>query len=454
MAKARGEEHRSEATEIPVPGRYYIVGGIKPGEGLSHMAAAAYGDGKRWREIWRPNKKIARSSDPNRSFWPGDVIWIPGDYIEEEKVEDIRPVAETLTDADTTGIQLIIDGTVVPVLSGQVLVTFDTAADGWVATVPWNPSLADQRRLFSPYGYQTAECYVGGHLLIRGHLYKVGPEFGPDGRTIRLEGWSLTADLIDSTIRPPYERNKVKLYDRAVELCGGCGVAVEWDAGDDPPFGRATATEGQTILDHLASLATQRGIQISSTPQGKLLFQRAVTSEPVDAFAEGSPPLGSGKAMYDGRARFASYTARGQSPGKTKAQATASDPAVPAHRILSFSADESAGSDMQKAANWRRSKALGESMTLEIPTNSWYDRSGNLWRPGTMITVISESLFLAGGFDFLVSKVEFNLSENAADAVVTLVPPQVYTGEDLPDPWYEETGDMMIFTMDDQGVVS
>ena len=71
-----------------------------------------------------------------------------------------------------------------------------------------------------------------------------------------------------------------------------------------------------------------------------------------------------------------------------------------------------------------------------------------------MITVISESLFLAGGFDFLVSKVEFNLSETAADAVVTLVPPQVYTGEDLPDPWYEETGDMMIFTMDDQGVVS
>jgi hypothetical protein len=136
MAKARGEEHRHEATETPVPGRYYIVGGIKQGEGLSHMAAAAYGDGKRWREIWRPNKKIARSSDPNRSFIPGDVIWIPGDYIEEEKVEDLRdPVAETLTDADTTGIQLIIDGTVVPVLSGQVLVTFDTAADGWVATV-------------------------------------------------------------------------------------------------------------------------------------------------------------------------------------------------------------------------------------------------------------------------------------------------------------------------------
>jgi prophage tail gpP-like protein len=435
---AHGWENKAEATTLPVPGRFYIVGGIKAGEGLSHMAAAAYGNGKRWREIWKPNKKIARSSDPNRSFWPGDVVWIPGDYIEKKETEELREeVAEELPDADANGIQLIIDGVLVPVVSGQVLVTFDTAADGWVATVPWNPELEAQRRLFNPYGYQSAECYVGGKLLCRGWLYRISPSFGPDGRTLRLEGWSLTADLVDSTIRPPYERNKVTLQKRAEELCTGIGIGVVWEAGDDPPFDRVTATEGQPILDHLGDLANQRGVQLSCTSQGDLLFHKAAAAAPVDAFIEGSPPLMEGKCTFDGRTRFASYTARGQSPGKTTAQATANDSAVPAHRILSFTADESAGSDMQKAADWRRAKAFGESMILEVPVNSWYDRDGNLWKPGTTIAVMAPSLFLEKGFDFLVTKVEFNLSEEGADSVVTLTPPQVYTGEELPDPWYE-----------------
>jgi prophage tail gpP-like protein len=276
-------------------------------------------------------------------------------------------------------------------------------------------------------------------LQCRGWLYKVSPQFAADGRSIRLEGWSLTADLIDSTIRPPYERNKVSLKARAEEACSGIGVAVDWQAGDDPPFDRVTAQEGQSILEHLGSLAVQRGVQISCTAQGKLLFHRAESSEPVDCFVEGYPPLTEGKATFDGRARFASYTARGQSPGKHAATATANDPAVPSHRMLSFSADESAGSDMQKAANWQRSKALGESMTLEIPVSSWYDRNGNLWESGTMISVISESLFLPSGFDFLVTKVEFDLAEEGANGILTLTPPQVYTGEELPDPWYEET---------------
>lgn len=451
----RGEKHRDEATEYPVPGRYYIVGGIKTGEGLSHMAAAAYGDGKRWREIWRPNKQIARSDDPNRSFWPGDVIWIPGDYVEEEKTEDLREdVVEQIFGVDENGIQLVIDGVEVPISSGQVVITFDTAADGYAVTIPWFPELAEQRRLFAPYAYQSTECYVGGQLKIRGYLYNVAPSFGPDGRTVRLEGWSLPADLIDSTIRPPFEKNKIGLEARAKELCAGIGVSVVWEGGDDPPFDRVTATEGQTILDHLADLAKQRGVQISCTPQGKLLFHKASTSEPVAVFEEGSPPFTSGKAGFDGRSRFASYTARGQSPGKNAAQAIALDPAVPAHRIISFTADESAGTDMQKAADWRRNKALGDSMTLEIPANSWYDRNRELWAPGTLVTVISKSLFLPGGFDFLVVKVAFDLAENGATAALTVVPPQVFTGEPLPDVWYEETGDMMVFTMDSEGNVT
>ena len=103
-----------------------------------------------------------------------------------------------------------------------------------------------------------------------------------------------------------------------------------------------------------------------------------------------------------------------------------------------FKADEKAGSDMQKDADWKRNKALGDSMGLTIPAHSWYDRAGDLWKPGKMVTVVSPSLFLDDGFDFMIRQIEFNLSDTGADATLSLVPPQVFNGEALPDPWYSE----------------
>jgi prophage tail gpP-like protein len=427
MPKYRGEEHRAEATDYPVPGRYYVIQKSDSAKGLSGISSKAYGDGKRWREIWTPNKKIARSDDPNRSFYSGDVIWIPGDYVEQKKVEP--EVVETLTGADKNGIQIVVDGKNIPIISAQVFKSFDTATHGWVAVTPWKKELR-------PFGYQLAECYVGGKLKIMGRVFTNTPEFTPTGRVMRLEGWSHTADAVDSAIRPPYEQNKVTLRARAEALCKGVGVGVVWAAGEDKPFDRVTAQEGQSIVDHLGDLAQQRGIQLSSTNRGELLFHTAKDARNIGSFKEGYPPMLSGKCVFDGRKRFGSYVARGQSPGKTKAQATAVDPAVPGYRIMSFTADESAGSDMQKAANWQRSKALGESIAMEQPVNSWYNSDGELYEEGQLVTIISETLFVPEGYEYLISKVEYNLSENGADAVLSLVPPQVYTGEELPDPWY------------------
>jgi prophage tail gpP-like protein len=439
------KEHESEAVAWPSPGRYYVVGGIKKGEGLSHMAAAAYGDGKRWREIWKANKQVARKTkdddgnwvyDPNQSFRPGDIVWIPGDAEVEKEIEDLREdLPGMLLDAERNGITLIIEGTEVPVVAGTVLSTFDTAADGWAVTVAWNPDLESQRKLLRPYGYQLAECYVGGELLIRGRLYNVAPTVKADGRSLRLEGWSFTADAIDSVVRPPYERNKVTLRARADELVSPLGIVIEFLIDDDKPFDRATATEGTAILDHLADLAKQRGVQISSTPQGRLMFHRATVSAPVATIEEGFPPFMEGEASYNGRERFGVYTARAQSPGKTSASASATDPAVPACRQASFVADEADGNDLQKAADWRRSKQFGESLSLSVPVHSWYDPNGERWKVGTMVTLISRSLFLPDGFDFFIRQIEFELKDAGATATLSLVPIQTYTGEPIPDPF-------------------
>lgn len=436
--KYRGEENRDKATTYPAPGRYYIVGGIKKGEGLSHMAAAAYGNGRRWREIWKPNKKIARSSDPNRSFWPGDVIWIPGDAIEEGKKEELRkPAAEQLTDVGPNDMTIIIEGERIPITEGQVVVAMDTVADGYNVKTAWNPDNEKHYRLFKPYGYQETAVYIGGRLRMRGRLYKPSPSFSSTSRDITLEGWSFSADLIDTQIKPPFERNKVKLFDRISELAEGFGIMVEWDesAGDDKPFDRVTAEDGMAIFDHISELTKQRAVQIASTPQGNLKIYKFKAGKSVCSFVENETTFQGASASYDGRVRFSAYTAKGQSPGKHKASATSNDPAVPSYRITSFNADEQASGDLQKAADWQRNKALGESMSLPIKYHSWYRPDGQQWELGDIVTVVSKSLFLKDGFDFAVKQIAFDLTLEGATCALTLVPPQVYNGEEIPNPF-------------------
>jgi prophage tail gpP-like protein len=436
MPNYKGEENAAEATAFPVPGKYYTIQKSDSAKGLSGISAKAYGDGKQWRKIWKANKHIARSDDPNNSFWPGDTIWIPGEApVEEEIIEDI---VEELPGADPDQITIIVDGQEIVPSSASITLWFNSAADGWAATVPWDPEDETQRRIYRPYGYQPAECYLGGKLKVRGVLYIVEPSFSPSGRQKRLEGWAFTADVIDSSMRPPYEKNKINLENRAKELCEPLGVSVVWRAGEDKPFDRVSATKDSTILAHLADLAKQRGVQISSTPQGKLLFHKAEDSLPVSSFIEGEPPLTEGTVSYNGRERFGSYTARTQSPKKNAQTATSEDKLIPAQRQTSFTVEDSDKDDLQKAADWRRSKQLAESMRMEVPVNSWYDSFGDLWEVGALVTLISPSLDLRNGFDFLIEKVEFVMEENGNTATLTLVPPQIYTGDPLPEPWGEE----------------
>lgn len=234
--------------------------------------------------------------------------------------------------------------------------------------------------------------------------------------------------------KAPLEQKSVTLQERAAELIDGLGIGLEFEIDDDPKFDRATADKTETILSHLGELAQQRGVQISSTNQGRLLFHRAASGPPVATIIEGFPPFEEVTAKYDGRTRFNSYTAFSQTPKKKSKSAVSNDDAVPGQRFTAFSADDVPEGELQKAADWRRSKQLGQSMELSLPVNSFYNpETGEKWRVNTLVTVVSDSLFLPNGFDFLIRQVEYVVEDKKSRAILGLVPPQVYTGEPLDD---------------------
>ena len=432
----------------PTPGRKYTV---QKGDTLSHIAAAAYGNGREWRRIWRANQNVLRSAvDSSLTtprglsgqdlIFPGEVIFIPGAF-------EVDAIEQQITSSNLTGktfdeATLVIDDEELRVENLSVIRTFDTAADGWSASLAWDSTDDKLNQLLRPFGYQRAQVYLGGHLVCDGYLYGVSRAFGGNGITADLEGWSKTADIIDSTIRPPYEARKQTLEQRAKDLVGAHGISVVYDLPDDSPFDKLTAGESETIFSHLAELARQRSAILSSTVFGDLLITKAQpNSASVATLIEGTAPVMSLQGSFDGRARFNIYRARVQQQRKKKrkkaAVGIAKDDAVPRSRSTTFNAPDATAGTIQKVAEWERSKRIANAMSLKVNVSTWYtdDTNTQLWEAGNLVTVQSPAMFIPDGFTFLIKRVEFTFSTEGTKASLDLVPPQAYTGEEIKEPW-------------------
>jgi len=415
-----------------VQGRTYTV---EAGDTLSGIAAQAYGDGTKWRRIWRANQSRLRSGDPDRIF-PGEVIIIPG--LEPELEQLRRELDPAVTDKDDDAFTLIVDGSEIAVQSARVFRSVDNAADGWTAVVARDLDDEIQNTKLRPYLYNPAQVYLGQHLAIRGKLYTVIPSVSESGNVLNLEGWTFTADLVDSTIKPPYEEKNVTLQKRAKKLVDKYGLPVSFELESDEPFKRVTANATETIHSHLGKLASQRGALMTSDAEGNLLFTRANTDgEPVGTLTEGETPTAELTARFDGRQRFNAYRAISQTPKKNAVNAVSKDERVPESRFFTFTASDTTEGNIQQAADWKRSKKLADALSIPVPVTSWYAPNGELWRENTLVTLVSPSLFVPDGFNFLIRSVEYVYGSAGTTAKLELVPPQVYTGGEITEPWFE-----------------
>lgn len=419
----------------PIPGKQYT---IVTGDTLSGIAARAYGRQSQWPKIYKANQMKLRSGNPDLIF-PGEVIFIPELVDEKKMTRDIT--GETLEGREADDFTLIIDGIEVPVESGKVLRTMDTCADGWTASIAWTPG-ADARldKRLRPFTYPKAYVYLGGQLVVSGRLYAVEPSLESGGQKMGLEGWSFTADIIDSTTKPPYEKNKVTLEQRAKDLCEPLGISVEFDGDDararNKKFDRVTIDPTEAIFSHLAKLASQCGILVSSTIHGDLLFTRANTKgKSVGTIEEGKSPAPEFKCKFDGRKRFNSYRVISDSPKKSSKNSVAKDDRVPTSRFATFKADENSEGGIKDSAEWRRSKQIVESLTFDFPVKGWYAPNGKLWQPNTIVTIKSETMWIPDGFDFLITKVGFDFGSSGTTATLSLTLPSAYTGESIKEPW-------------------
>ena len=415
----------------PIPGKNYTVTDETT---LSQIAARAYGDSVFWPRIFKANQFALKSTDPD-SISRGEILIIP--VLSERELIRSSVVQSSISGKEKDDLTIIVNGREIKTIGARILRTMNTASDAWKATVKWDPGAdASLDARLKPYAYPLAQAYIGNELMVSGLLYNTKPQLTNAGSQNEIEGFSFTADAIDSTLKPPYEKSNINLKQRAEELIKPLGINVVFDEGVDPGgvFDRITAREGDTIFQHLLSLATQRNLLISSTPVGDFLFTKTKITKPVATLEEGSGNILDFSAEFNGRKRFNIYRALGKSPKGNKI-GISKDNKVPRARFVTFSANETIDGDIQRVADWRRSKQLADALTIPLPVSGWYNSSGKLWRENTMVEVVSPTLGIEKGFTFLINQVEYVQENSGRTAILSIVPPQVYSGETIIEPW-------------------
>jgi prophage tail gpP-like protein len=392
---------------------------------------------------------------------------------------------------------ITVEGYEIPITSARLLKTMDTCADACTAVMPWNPGKnfhTDNATI--PYSYSECGIYIGGVLQSIMTLYNVTHRSNATGTTKELEMFSKTADLIDSTVFPPYEVNNMKFTDRCKQMCYPFGIDVilgedidkllnetkriitkyrtdldiidyRYNAlklipiqdgffsksptksklvTDEKKFPRITAHQTDKIFDHLAKLGAERGILLSCTRDGNLLLTRANTNSKSVGTIEESSPYGMNPVSGDiseyvgafkGRERWQAYRAIVKSAGHGRGSyaVMAHDEVVPYPRILTFNADSDVPGNAKSAAEWRKNKAISDAMNIKFPVSSWYAPSKILWKPNTVITIKSKTLGFEDGFDLMINQVEFQYENNGAKAVLSIKPKEAYTGKEMGEPW-------------------
>lgn len=424
----------SDTTTTPIQGKRYLV---KKGDRITRISSAAYGTESQANLIVQANNFIQGrpiSLEGFPTIYAGDILKIPVSPDEQKRRDEQR---KTLPNKQPGDVTLLVNGkTIEGFNSFRFLSTMDTASDAVSGVLGVDIDDDETWNLFRAYLYPEMKLYIGGVLRMTGRIYKPETTVSNSGRSVSFTGYSKTIDIVDSCIKPPYEFNDIDLESLSKQILQPFGLSANFQADSGGNFDRLTCGESETAYSFLAKPAKQRGLLISSNDIGELLFWKADTSSPViGTIEEEFPPASEFSASYDGRARFQEYRAISQDEESNAINAVSQDKNVPIYRLQTFSAPDSTTGNIQSAADWQRSKAVADALTLPFPVSSWYGPDGNIWRENTRVVVKSKTIYCPDGFTFLIRNVELRKENGGQTAVLSLVPPSVYTGEEIIEPW-------------------
>ncbi len=316
----------------------------------------------------------------------------------------------------------------------QIVRAFDTAADSFAFSFPWEAT-AENRRRFVAFRTTACEVRYGNDLVISGIVEKYSAQYSASTRSLTIEGRSRSGVLVDLSAPPGMYSGKFS--DLAREVCPQ-GVTVRTVPAVFPAGGEVLLLDvdaGQTAFQALTRLASGQGLWALPQPDGSLLFRKFRAGAPVADLEEGQSPLTEIDSIYDLTQRFYRYRGVSAYDGSlTLAEVldTGVDPVLRDGRIFQPPVEN----DPQETVNQARSRGIIDAWQCNVTVTGW-TINGKLWSPGMAVTLVAPSAMLYNKVPLIVSRAVLQYDETGgAQTQLRLTLAGAYNNEvSAPYPW-------------------
>jgi prophage tail gpP-like protein len=319
-------------------------------------------------------------------------------------------------------------------------------------SAPFDHRRREFRDTFRQFSFRPLEVAIGGQRVFTGVLVEVQPRCEPDASTVSCAGYSKAAQLETLNLpadKLPFQASGLSLRQIAQQLAGAYDIGVEIEGPEGAAFRRVKTRSKKidTQLDHeqkigdfLIELAKQRGLLVSSTVTGDLLFRESVRpGNPVVRLAEGQPPLVSVAPTYNPQDYYTEITGfTSAKRGVTGSKYTQRLERLQGGtlRALSFKLDDIEKGDAAAAVKAKVGRMLANAFTVTLNVPTWRDPSGALWSPNTTITLTAPGAMIYRETELLVRDVFLKQSAGEQTASLGCVLPGTFGGEIPPRlPW-------------------
>lgn len=319
-----------------------------------------------------------------------------------------------------------------------------------VFSAPFDPTREDFRETFRPFSFKPVEVRISSlgvegrdFTLFRGTMMGVHPHVDAGSSSVEVTAYALPGVLTNCTMPAssvPFEFKGLGLEEIARACARPFGLSVVFADDDGPAFEKAKLEEDKKVREFLIDLAKQRGLVISNTPEGELLFWRSVgTGRPVATLAEGTPPVTAVSSSYEPEEYFSEITGFASCTRKRGgSKYTLPNPHLSGVvRPLSFKLEDTELGDVPNAVRAKLGRMFADMASYSIEAlPTWRDPQDDLFEPNTTILLTAPSAMIFNAYEFLIRAVTYRQTASVESCTLDICVPGVFSGE-VPEvlPW-------------------
>lgn len=399
------------------------------GDTFESLSRRAYGTEKFAQNLAQANPGVLEP------VAPGTVVTIPQIPGDPTNSPTQAPAG------DPNEVAVLVDGVRFRFWSELRLTRSMDSMDTLEFTAPFEPDDPAFRETFRPFSFKPLVVTVGGVPLFTGTLVGVVPSVSGDSTTVAVSGYSRPGVLEDCTqpASAPVEFNAQDLPGIASSICQPFGIAAAFSGPGGAAFERVAVETGEKVMGFLGELARQRGLVISSDPDGRALFQRSVKpGQPVAVLRQGASPVLGVSAFFSPQQYYSHITGlESVVIGTGGSQYTVRNPYLAGVvRPLTFKSPDTEGGTIKESVEAKAGRMFGNMAAYGLQVSTWRDPAGALWRPNTTLKLEAPGAMIYSSYEFVVRSVRFDSETDSETAELDLVLPGSFSGE-IPEsmPW-------------------